>query len=210
MNYQEHNNRIFSKDIETYKTSGLRDCEEYLVEHYFKGPVLVLGCGAGRTLGPLRDKGFDVVGIDLNEAMVDETRKMGFSVFKMNATDLDFLDEFFGTVFFPFHGIDYVYPDIYAAVREAERVIKPGGYFIMSSHNRLFIKQWHKMFTKYADYHGLMTYRTTPFDGFRLRKYFSSVETIYRISISKARNWKDRVYQLMPWFSKSTYFICKK
>lgn len=213
LSVQEKNNRIFSGDIETYKTSHLRGGESYLIQKYFKGKVLVLGCGAGRVFKSLLENGFDVTGIDINPDMVNAAKEAHRTVpvFVMDATDLKFPDGTFDTVFFPFHGIDYVYPDIYMAVKEARRALKQDGVFIFSSHNRFFLKKLHRFFDgNYSDYHGLITYRTTSMDFFRLKKYFKTVKMIQMISISQARNWKDVVYKVFSFFSKSTYFVCKK
>ncbi len=145
--------------------------------------------------------------------MVAEAKKTGVEVHEMDACHLAFPDASFDTVFFPFHGIDYIYPDIYVAVREARRVLKPGGVFIMSSHNRFFLKKLLHFFDgSYSDYHGLTTYRTTPLDWFKLKKHFKHVNIIHRISIAvswKKANWKDMLYKLLPWLSKSTYFVCR-
>lgn len=211
---QKQNNAIFSKLVDNYKVSYLRTDEEYLIKKYFNGKIPVLGCGAGRTLRPLKNKGFEVVGIDLNQEMVKEakTRYPDLQIYQMDATDLKFNDGTFDTAFFPFHGIDYVYPDIYKAVAEARRVLRLDGVFIMSSQNRFFIKRLHKFFNgNYSDNHGLMEYRTTQLDWLRLKKYFKKVKVIQRISISvswKNSNWKDKIYKLFPFFNKSTYFIC--
>ena len=89
-----------------------------------------------------------MVGIDINEDMVKEAKNdhPNMDIRQMDACDLKFPDESFDTVFFPFHGIDYIYPDIYKAVSEARRVLKPEGVFIMSSHNRFYIKRLGQFF----------------------------------------------------------------
>jgi SAM-dependent methyltransferase len=208
----ESNNKIFSQDIEKYKGSYLRGGEEYLIQKYFRGKVLVLGCGAGRVFKPLGEMGFDVTGIDINADMVVAAKAdhPDVPVSVMDAAHLAFPDNSFDTVFFPFHGIDYVYPDIYAAVKEAQRVLRPDGVFVFSSHNRFFIKNLHRFFKgNYAEYHGIVTYRTTLLDYFRLKKYFKKVKMVQMISLVKARNWKDIVYKILSFFSKSTYFVCQ-
>ncbi len=209
----EGNKKVFSRDLDVYKSKYLRLDEVYVMDRYFKGKVLVLGCGAGRTLLPIKARGFDVTGVDINPDMVREAKKTGVQVYEMDACNLDFPDESFDTVFFPFHGIDFVHPDIYRVVSEAKSVLKANGVFVFNSHNRFFVKKLHRFFDgDYSNYAGLVTYRTTPLDWFRLKKYFRKVRTIQRISIAvswKNANWKDLVYKLFPFFNKSTYFICE-
>ena len=215
--YKEYTRQvgIFSKG------SFLRYDEERLVDKYFSPQknkkLLVLGCGGGRTLIPLHEKGFEVIAIDIVDGMVEAAkRKIGerpIMVKKMDAVKLEFGNEFFDYVIFPFHGIDCVYPDIYACVKEARRVLKKEGIFIFNSHNRYFLKKLTVFFSgKYAkDKDGILLYRTDLKDYFKLRKYFWKVKIKHRISMlpwSKS-NWKDKMYKLFPLFSKSTYFICK-
>lgn len=130
----------------------------------------------------------------------------------MDACELQFEDNTFDNVFFPFHGIDYIYPDIYKAVEEAKRVMKPDGVFVFSSHNRFNIKVIQRFFEgRYANYHGLITYRTTPLDWWRLKKYFKKVKVIQRATIMvdwKHANWRDMIYKLLPFLNMSTYFVC--
>jgi ubiquinone/menaquinone biosynthesis C-methylase UbiE len=129
----------------------------------------------------------------------------------MDAADLTFPDKSFDTIFFPFHGIDYVEPNMYAAVSEAARVLKDDGVFVFSSHNRTYLKKIHRFFVgSYDHYHGLKTYRTSPLDIPKLKKYFNKVEVIHKINLADPNtlNWKDKLYQRVPWFSKTTYFIC--
>lgn len=211
------NKKLYAAQAKDYaEVSYWGHDENQLAKKYFrKGKLLVLGCGAGRTLKPLIDMGFMVTAIDIVPEMVAKAReKMNeydIEIFEMDAASLMFDSNSFDTVFFPFHGIDYVSPDIYAAVTEARRVMKPDGVFIFSSHNRLYLKKLHRFFKgKYDDYEGLKTYRTDPLDILRLRKYFKKVIVIQKINFVKKENanWKDRLYQLLPWLNKTTYFIC--
>lgn len=42
-----------------------------LYERYLRSPVLDAGCGAGRLLAPLRDRGFDIDGCDVSADMIE-------------------------------------------------------------------------------------------------------------------------------------------
>ena len=92
--------------------------------------VLIVGCGTGADLAYLAP-GVDVTAVDLTPAMVERTRRraaaLGRSVDArvMNAQALDVPDAAFDALVL--HLILAVVPDPVAAVREAERVLKPGG-----------------------------------------------------------------------------------
>ena len=57
----------------------------------------------------------------------------------MNACELDFPNNYFDLVFFSYNGIDCIYPieKRWRAIKEIFRVLKPGGLYIMSSHNSI-------------------------------------------------------------------------
>ncbi len=104
--------------------------------------VLDMGCGRGRTTAVLVDEyRANVQAFDIDPAIVAEAARLrpdiGFRV--DDATKLEgYGDEAFDMVCFPFNGIDYI-PD--RSAREAcyagvARVLRQGGVFVYSSHNR--------------------------------------------------------------------------
>jgi SAM-dependent methyltransferase len=46
-----------------------------LYERHLRSPVLDAGCGAGRLLAPLRDRGFDIDGCDVSADMIERCRR---------------------------------------------------------------------------------------------------------------------------------------
>ncbi|HEY0023618.1 MAG TPA: methyltransferase domain-containing protein [Longimicrobium sp.] len=92
--------------------------------------VLIDGCGTGADLAFL-PAGVEVVATDITPAMVDRTRRRGEGLGRavdarvMDAQALEFADASFDAVVL--HLILAVVPDPVAAVREAARVLKPGG-----------------------------------------------------------------------------------
>lgn len=214
----QHNIKAFTSQIEEYKIYYLRPDEEYLINKYFKGKtVLVLGCGAGRTLIPLHQMGYQVIGIDITPKMVQVAKQqvahLPIKVLKMDACDLKFPANSFDIVFFPLNSIGCIYPDIYQSILEARRVMKPNGLFIFSTHNRFHLKALPGFFAgAYAKYYGVYVYRTTPLDFWKIKKMFNKVEIIPRNSITNTwqkASWKERVYKLLPFFDTTTYFIAK-
>lgn len=115
-------------------------------ERYFTksgGSVLDIGCGVGRVSHLLDEKGFDVTGIDISEPFVENARSLFPDIeFRVaDAIDTPFESESFDYAVFSFYGLDYVLPKSkrIAALREIYRVLKPGGFFVFSSHNLWYL-----------------------------------------------------------------------
>tara|TARA_Y100000310_G_C20626590_1_gene786273 strand:+ start:753 stop:1418 length:666 start_codon:yes stop_codon:yes gene_type:complete len=131
-----------NKAVEHYaKDTSLKKIEIHLIKKYFKGKILDLGCGGGRTTKYLSDAGYDVIGVDNAKKMVDKAKENSPNThFEVgDACNLHFKDNSFEVVFFSFNGLDYVYPlkNRIAALKEICRVLKRGGHFVYSSHNSL-------------------------------------------------------------------------
>ena len=129
-----------------FDTYGLTKVESYLLGKYFdkkNARILDVGCGRGRTTVPLKEAGFDVIGIDISEEMIRAAKHkfddIDFRV--MDACDLKFEDETFDYVLFSFNGLDVIYPEAkrLLALRETYRVLKKDGLFVFSSHNRWWL-----------------------------------------------------------------------
>ena len=65
------------RSLEAYNSYGLRTSEEKAISKYFQGGfrILDVGCGEGRTTVCLKEKGFDVVGIDIVPKMIELAQK---------------------------------------------------------------------------------------------------------------------------------------
>jgi ubiquinone/menaquinone biosynthesis C-methylase UbiE len=100
--------------------------------------VLELACGTGIVTRQLRDRlkgGAKLVATDLNDSMLDYARaKFGEEASvqwqQADATDLPFADQSFDAVVCQF-GIMF-FPDKEKALREAFRILRPGGRFLFS------------------------------------------------------------------------------
>jgi SAM-dependent methyltransferase len=141
INFESFSSELAKK---IYGEYGLKDVERFLINKYFtnkNGKILDIGCGYGRTTKPLFDMGYDIVGIDIVPKMIEDVKKenpqIDFRI--MSATNLYFPDNYFDYILFSFNGIDYIYPESrrFKALKEAYRVLKPKGIFILSSHNKL-------------------------------------------------------------------------
>lgn len=125
--------------VEAMNVQGLRDGEERVFKHFAPGSsVLDMGCGTGRTTAVLKDRGFQVTGMDYSAAMIAEARRqrpdIAFDV--MDASAMSYADASFDNAFFSYNGLGFVYPEAarLKALAEVSRVLKPGGIFAYSSH----------------------------------------------------------------------------
>ena len=122
---------------------GLTERETAAIDRFLDpdASVLDLGCGAGRTTGPLREWGFDVVAADVSGPMVESARgavpDCSFAV--ADAASLPFGDRSFDAVLFSYNGLDELRPEAARldALREIRRVLVPGGTVAFSTRNRL-------------------------------------------------------------------------
>ncbi|MBU0761299.1 MAG: peptidoglycan bridge formation glycyltransferase FemA/FemB family protein [Nanoarchaeota archaeon] len=213
-NKNEYENK---ESIQHFSTiNKIFEKEKYLIEKYFKGKILDLGCGCGRTTKELFDRGYDVVGVEIVEDMVkaakDNFPQINFEI--GDACDLKFSNESFDIVFFSYNGLDYIYPEKerIRALEEIERALKKGGYFIYSSHDpSVLVKKFRPKFI----FRNLMKgsifsrykYEQQPFGGFytyygNLKKQRDLIEK--NTSLKYVETKRDNPKDLHP------YYVFKK
>jgi SAM-dependent methyltransferase len=96
--------RLYEEDAELYDIAfdwDISDEAEWLVERLAAATVLEPGCGGGRMLEALADRGCQVVGIDRSPRMVEIAReRLGIrgEVFEADMTDFDLSRAFDGAV----------------------------------------------------------------------------------------------------------------
>jgi ubiquinone/menaquinone biosynthesis C-methylase UbiE len=111
--------------------------------------ILDIGVGAGRTTATIAPLVREYVGVDFSPAMVEACRtkfagQLRNSRFdEADARHLDaYADASFDIVLFSFNGLDSIdYPDRMRALAEVRRVLRPGGYFWFSTHNKLALRK---------------------------------------------------------------------
>jgi phosphatidylethanolamine/phosphatidyl-N-methylethanolamine N-methyltransferase len=100
--------------------------------------ALEVGVGTGLSL-PLYPSGCRVTGIDLSEKMLEKSREriarrnlVNARLVRMDASRMGFADDTFDSVLAAY--VMSVVPDPQAALREIERVCKPGGTIVILNH----------------------------------------------------------------------------
>ncbi|MBN8548926.1 MAG: 3-demethylubiquinone-9 3-O-methyltransferase [Deltaproteobacteria bacterium] len=102
--------------------------------------VLDLGCGGGLIAVPLLDQGAHVVGIDQSAGSIEAAcvAAKGKGEFRVgDVCSLDFPDNSFDCVLLA-DVLDHI-PQFAKALREAARVLRPGGSLFVGTINRTFI-----------------------------------------------------------------------
>jgi SAM-dependent methyltransferase len=140
-------NNILNK----YSKVGLWKSENYLISRFFeynnnpanKMKVLDIGCGCGRTTIPLKQKGYNVTGIDISEHMVQrasliaKSHRLNIDFRVMDACNMPLADESYDNALFSYNGIEHI-PSIEQKLQvlsEVHRVLKPSGHFIFTVHS---------------------------------------------------------------------------
>ena len=128
-------------EYEGWSDDGERAATEHLRRGVHGQPILDIGVGAGRTTPLLRALSTDYRAIDFAPAMVDlcHTKYPDVDVRHGDARDLSqFSNNSMGLVTFSWNGIDAVGDTDRAVIfGEVLRVLRPGGVFFFSTHNKL-------------------------------------------------------------------------
>jgi ubiquinone/menaquinone biosynthesis C-methylase UbiE len=114
-------------DYEYKNTSALIDNFLKLVKK--NGKILDVGCGVGKDTNYIHSKGFDVIGIDLSEGMI-EIAKNNFPNIDFRIMDLrkiDFPDNYFDALFVAFSLVHIPKSEIENILKNFYRMLKKEG-----------------------------------------------------------------------------------
>ncbi len=100
------------------------------------GCVCDLGCGPGHVARYLRDRGVDIFGLDLSPGMLEKARKLNPHIeFRQgNMLALDVEDGAWAAIVAFYSIVHIPKADLPQALREMQRVLKPGGFLFLAFH----------------------------------------------------------------------------
>ncbi|MCP5469850.1 MAG: 3-demethylubiquinone-9 3-O-methyltransferase [Chlamydiales bacterium] len=149
---EEVNNAFYNELNEEWYTSCSHPVALLRAENYARTPwvisqilkksaILDIGCGAGFLANALAEEGHKVTGIDLSKESLEIAKKKdktkSVQYIAADAYNLPFADESFDVVC----SMDFLehVTDPHATIKEASRVLKPGGQFFFHTFNRNWI-----------------------------------------------------------------------
>lgn len=138
-NERSYNNAEIVNYYSKFISAGLFHYEELLIKKYFVigGKTLDVGCGAGRVTIPLFERGYQVIGMDYAEKMIEAARALNGSVdYRVgNILSTSFSDQEFDNIIFSFNGLMLLgtYEYRLLATKEIRRMLKRDGNFIFTT-----------------------------------------------------------------------------
>ena len=96
-----------------------------------KGRILDIGCGRGEFLSLMRERGWEAIGLELNEETARDARNVfGLEVKTGNLVDAQFKESFFDVITM-WHVLEHL-PDPVQTIDECRRILKPGGLLVIA------------------------------------------------------------------------------
>jgi SAM-dependent methyltransferase len=135
--YQGEHGAFLKDDGFVWSPEGLDEADAHLLGDVVDRRILEIGCGAAQCSRWLRAHGAHAVGLDLSQrqlqhsARIDLERAGSVPVVCGSATSLPFPDATFDLGFSAFGALSFAV-DIATALREAHRVLRPGGALVFS------------------------------------------------------------------------------
>lgn len=129
--------------------------------------ILDAGCGLGLYVRRLGDVGGDVYGLDIDADRVSQASRLLPNIGVGSAEALPYQDGVFDVVF-SHEVLEHVHDDL-LAIREAYRVLKPGGHLVVFAPNRLYPFETHGCYWRGVYYFGNIPLINYLPDGVRAR-----------------------------------------
>jgi SAM-dependent methyltransferase len=145
------------------------------------GRIADVGCGPGHVAAYLRERGADVVGLDLSAAMVEQARALhpgvAFEQADMRALPLE--DGALGGIVALYSLIHIPRGEVATVLREFRRVLRPGGLLLVGFHVGEEIRHVDEFFGEPVDL-DFIFFTTEEMAGYLAAAAFALEETIAR------------------------------
>jgi len=114
-----------------------------------KGNVLDVGCGNGKLLKELKEKGWETYGVDVDPLATKQARKLGLNVFTGELHEVEIPKDYFDVVIMK-HSLEHMHNPL-QILKEYHRILKPDGTLIIevpnikSTEAKIFREQWKEL-----------------------------------------------------------------
>lgn len=121
-----------------------------------KQRILEIGSGKGSMVNYLHKKGYNIIGTELNQDFVNESKEIygKLPIKQMSGDDLKFKDNSFDIVL-SFDVFEHI-PNSDKHLQGVKRVLKPNGYYLLQTPNKITNIPWEVLQSKsfkYKQYH---------------------------------------------------------
>jgi len=171
--------------------------------------ILEGGCGNGAWVKYLNDKGYDCIGTDINEVILDVAKKEKLNILKDDILDMSFPENHFHA-YLSLGVIEHWEEGPQKAISEAYRVIKPGGYFFVSTPcNHLIRKLFNHPLRDFINFIFKILGRKLHFVEYRFERHelkqfmidggFDVIETLPNDYKMESNEYSFGMYTDWPW-----------
>lgn len=199
----------FFRDLEEYRFDKLRYLPTVVDFTAFRDKELLeIGCGIGIDLVRFAQGGAKVTGVDLSETAIDLAKKnfvhhgLAGDLRIMDGEALEFPDNTFDVVYA--HGVLQYTADARNMVKEAHRVLKPGGELIGMVYNR---RGWLNIMSKFFKVE--LEHEDAPvLNKYTIHEFKDMLSSFSKIKIVPERfPVKSRLHKGLKGFLFNTFFV---